>query len=122
MIDVSPGETSPDLIYVDGSARLAAVCEHLATVDRLGLDTEFVGERTYVPQLELIQVATTTSCALIDCRAVTDLQPFFAILADRGIEKVVHAGQQDIELFFKLSGQVPQPIFDTQVAAAMAGL
>jgi ribonuclease D len=114
--------TELPLLYVDDAERLRLVCAHLATVERFGLDTEFVGERTYVPQLELIQVATAGQCALIDCRAVTDLAPFFTILADRAIEKVVHAGQQDIELFYKLSGHVPGPVFDTQVAAAMAGM
>lgn len=115
----APGSQEP--VYVDSAERLHAVCEHLSQVERFGLDTEFVGERTYMPQLELVQVATAERCALIDCRAVTDLRPFFAVLSNREVEKVVHAGQQDLELFFKLSGQVPGPIFDTQVAAAMAG-
>jgi ribonuclease D len=59
---------------------------------------------------------------LIDCRAVTDLKTFFAILSDRNIEKVIHSGKQDIELFYKLSGEMPGPVFDTQIGAAMAGL
>lgn len=123
MTEAAPAPaTDQPLIYVSDGERLEAVCAHLATTERFGLDTEFVGERTYVPQLELIQVATPERCALIDCRAVTDLTRFFALLADRAIEKVVHAGQQDIELFYKLSGHVPGPVFDTQVAAAMAGL
>jgi len=107
--------------YVQDQRELRTLCEHLAGSDRFGLDTEFVGERTYVPRLELIQVATAERFALIDCRAVDDLQPFFAILAERSIEKVVHAGQQDIELFSGLSGHLPAPVFDTQIAAAMAG-
>src|SRR4051794_9916605 len=61
---------SPEVTYVDSAARLRTVCEHLAGVDRFALDTEFVGERTYVPALELIQVATPSQMALIDCRAV----------------------------------------------------
>jgi ribonuclease D len=108
-------------VYVDSAATLRAVCEHLATVDRFALDTEFVGERTYLPALELIQVATPGETALIDCRAVPSLEPFFAILADTHIEKVLHAGQQDLELFYSLTGRAPAPIIDTQVAAAMAG-
>lgn len=109
-------------VYVDSATRLTTICEHLSTVERFGLDTEFVGERTYVPQLELIQVATPTECALIDCQAVSDLGPFFEVVCNPQIEKVLHAGQQDLEIFFTLSGKVPTPIFDVQVAAAMAGL
>ncbi len=112
-------EQSP--VYVDDAASLRTLCKHLAAVERFGLDTEFVGERTYVPQLELIQVATPSRLALIDCRAVPSLDPFFALLGDARIEKVVHAGQQDLELFCSLTGRTPAPTVDTQVAAAMAG-
>jgi ribonuclease D len=122
MTGPSAAESSSAFVYVDSAARLSAICEHLASVERFGLDTEFVGERTYVPQLELIQVATPTQCALIDCQAVQDLRPFFAIVCDAAIEKVLHAGQQDLEIFFTLCGKVPSPVFDVQVAAAMAGL
>jgi ribonuclease D len=110
-----------DIVYVDGPATLRSVCAHLKTVERFGLDTEFVGERTYVPRLELIQVATPTRCALIDCQAVESLDPFYKLLWDPSIEKVVHAGQQDLELFTNLTGRTPTPVIDTQVASAMAG-
>ena len=60
----------PPVTYVDDAAALRDVCEHLHGVERFGLDTEFVGERTYVPQLEVVQVATAERAALIDCRAV----------------------------------------------------
>ncbi len=112
---------SRDFTYVDSAARLRTVCEHLAGVERFALDTEFVGERTYVPALELIQVATPSELALIDCRAVPALDPFFTVLTDTRVEKVMHAGQQDLELFQSLTGRPPAPIIDTQVAAAMAG-
>ena len=110
-----------EVTYVESAAGLRAVCEHLAKAERFALDTEFVGERTYLPALELIQVATPSHTALIDCRAVPSLEPFFAVLADARVEKVLHAGQQDLELFFSLTGRSPTPIIDTQVAAAMAG-
>lgn len=106
---------------MDDRRALRTLCERLAAEKRVGIDTEFVGERTYVPQLELIQVATAERTALIDCRAVGSLEPFFALLLDRHIEKVLHAGQQDIELFHGLIGRTPAPLVDTQVAAAMAG-
>ena len=107
--------------YVDGDAALERVCAHLSAAPRFALDTEFVGERTYVPALELIQVATAEQVALIDCRAVESLAPFFAVLSDARVEKVLHAGQQDLDLFHSLTGVAPAPIFDTQVAAALAG-
>ena len=109
------------VVYVDGAASLRAVCDRLADTERFALDTEFVGERTYVPVLELIQVATPQETALIDCRAVPALDPFFAVLEDTRIEKILHAGQQDLELFYSLTGRAPAPIIDTQVAAAMSG-
>lgn len=112
---------APRVTYVETADALREVCAHLATVPRFALDTEFVGERTYLPVLELIQVATETETALIDCRAVPSLDPFFAVLADEKVEKVLHAGQQDLELFYSLTGRAPAPITDTQVAAAMAG-
>jgi ribonuclease D len=115
----TPDGTRP--AYVDSAADLRRVCEHLASAPRFALDTEFVGERSYVPALELIQVATADQVALIDCRAIESLAPFYAVLADESIEKVLHAGQQDLELFQGLIGRAPTPIIDTQVAAAMAG-
>src|SRR6185369_5339681 len=110
---------SRDVTYVDSAARLRAVCEHLAGVERFALDTEFVGERTYVPALELIQVATPSQMALIDCRAVAALDPFFTILADQRIEKVRHAGQQDLELFQRLTDWSRRPLTKAQLAYAV---
>jgi len=107
--------------YVDSAAGLSRVCEHLATVERFALDTEFVGERSYFPKLEMVQVATDERVALIDCSAVSDLGPLFAILADEKIEKILHAAQQDLDLFKSLAGAFPRPVIDTQMASAMAG-
>lgn len=107
--------------YVDSEQALRGVCASLARASRFALDTEFVGERTYVPALELIQVATSEQVALIDCRAVASLAPFFELLIEPTVEKVLHAGQQDLDLFHSLTGAAPAPVFDTQVAAALAG-
>ncbi len=108
-------------LYVEDQAALRRLVGRLADCERFGLDTEFVGERTYVPQLELIQVANEHVCAILDCRALGKLDPFLPVLFDQRIEKIFHAGQQDLELFFALTQQVPTPLFDTQVAAAMVG-
>ncbi|HBY95790.1 MAG TPA: ribonuclease D [Chloroflexi bacterium] len=106
---------------VDTSQKLAQLCERLRGVERFALDTEFVGEKSYTPTLEIIQVAAPGIEAIIDYQAVSDLACFFDLLANPTIEKVLHAGSQDLEIFYRLSGHVPAPIFDTQVAAAMLG-
>ncbi|NJN70331.1 MAG: hypothetical protein HC801_08685 [Nitrospira sp.] len=91
---------------------------------RLALDTEFVGEDSFVPKLELIQVATERTAAVIDFPAVQSngtLDTFWEIVCDPVVEKVVHAGRQDLDLFAVHAGQIPKPFFDTQIAAAMLG-
>jgi ribonuclease D len=88
------------------------------------LDTEFVGEDTFIPRLELIQVATATTAAVIDFPAVQasgSLDVLWELMCDTKIEKVFHAGRQDLDLFTLHAGQVPKPFFDTQIAAAMVG-
>lgn len=109
------------VVFVTDRRTLHDLCRHLEAEERIGIDTEFVSERTYAPQLELIQIATRSRCALIDCQAVRDLHELFAVLANGKVEKILHAGQQDVELFARLSGQAPAPVIDLQIAAAMAG-
>lgn len=117
----SPPEEDLPVVYVEDAKGLAEVCEHLSGTRRFALDTEFVGERTYFPKLELIQVASREQVALIDCRAVEDLAPFFEVLGNRRIQKVLHAAQQDVELFESLTGELPRPVIDTQIASALGG-
>ena len=74
----------PTVVYVDNAGALQRGLRRSSpSAERFAFDTEFVGERTYVPVLELIQVATPTQTALIDCRAVPSLEPFFAVLERR---------------------------------------
>jgi ribonuclease D len=107
--------------YITDRQSLRTFVDRLREHDRIALDTEFVGEDSFVPRLELIQVAAGNLSAAIDFPAVGSLDDFGTLLADPAIEKVVHAGRQDLELFYAHTGQVPAPIFDTQVAAAMVG-
>jgi ribonuclease D len=107
--------------YITDRQSLRSFVERLRDHERIALDTEFVGEDSFVPRLELIQVAAGDLSAAIDFPAVGSLDDFGALLADPAIEKVVHAGRQDLELFYAHTGHVPSPIFDTQVAAAMVG-
>lgn len=108
-------------LYIADPRSFQTLCRQLRESPRIALDTEFVGEHSFVPRLELIQVAAGDLCAVVDYPAIGSLDGFAELLGDPGIEKVIHAGRQDLELFHALTGQVPVSIFDTQVAAAMVG-
>ena len=107
--------------YISDASGLRELCARLRDSERIALDTEFVGDDSFVPRLEIIQVAVGDYTAVIDYPAVVTMECFGDVLADSRIEKVVHAGRQDLELFFSHAGQVTTPVFDTQVAAAMVG-
>ncbi len=107
--------------YIADSNSLSTFCGRIRGTDRLALDTEFVGEDSFVPRLELIQLAVSDLAAVIDVPAVGPLDCVMEVLTDPGTEKVVHAGRQDLELLLAHGGRVPTPVFDTQVAAAMVG-
>jgi len=101
---------------------LEAFCASARTFDFVTVDTEFLRETTYWPKLCLIQAATPEEAVIIDPLAAgIDLAAFAALLSDRNVVKVFHAARQDIEIFVKLFGRVPHPIFDTQVAASVCG-
>lgn len=118
--------TSPALAdrpLVKTSADLQSLCADLRAAGRFALDTEFLGERTYVPKLCLIQVATTEFTALIDTLAIARLQPFWDLVADPALEKVLHAAREDLRLAYYGGGRLlPRNVFDTQVAAGFVGL
>jgi len=110
--------------YINSRPALETLCSQLRSSSTLALDTEFVGEDTFVPKLELIQVATRDHAAVIDFPAVQadgSLDAFWDIVCDPKVEKVVHAGRQDLDLFALHAGRIPKPFFDTQIAAAMLG-
>lgn len=108
--------------FVDTPQALAEVCAALQGSAWITLDTEFIRERTYYPQLCLIQVANESVIACIDPLALPDLAPLEALLADPQVLKVLHAASQDLEIFYHRMGRVPAPVFDTQVAASVLGL
>jgi ribonuclease D len=107
---------------IQDPAELEAALFRLHGAERLALDTEFMRERTYHPQLCLVQLATETDCVLVDPLAGLDLTPLHELLQDRARLKILHAARQDLEVLLLVGGRVPGPIFDTQVAAAMLGL
>lgn len=115
---------SPDHQYITSSHALNELCQALKDSARMALDTEFVGEDSFVPKLELIQVATDDRAAVIDFPAVQSagsLDAFWEVICNPAVQKVVHAGRQDLDLFSVHAGQIPKPFFDTQIAAAMVG-
>jgi ribonuclease D len=109
-------------IVHDGAA-LNALCEKLAAAGRFGFDTEFVGEDAYSPEVCLIQVATDSSCALIDpLNDGLDLTPFWSLIADEEVQVVVHAGFEDLAIAYSRTQHAPANVFDLQIAAGMIGL
>ncbi|HEY4125487.1 MAG TPA: ribonuclease D [Rhizomicrobium sp.] len=107
---------------VDSTGDLEALAAELAHAPYIALDTEFMRDQTYWPKLCLIQVAAHGVEAIIDPMAEgLDLSSFHALLADTKIVKVLHAARQDIEIFFHQAGVIPDPLFDSQVAAMVCG-
>tara|TARA_B100000900_G_scaffold250447_1_gene213357 strand:- start:31 stop:1182 length:1152 start_codon:yes stop_codon:yes gene_type:complete len=88
----------------------------------LAIDTEFIRENTYYPILCLVQIASDTFSAVIDPLSEIDMKPVWEILSNEKILKVFHAGRQDIEIFINLTGEIPKPFYDTQIAAMFCGL
>ena len=102
---------------------LSAFCKRMAREPFITVDTEFLREKTYWPILCLVQVGGAEEVAAIDPLAEgIDLTPLYTLLHNKNILKVFHAARQDLEIFFKLTGDVPEPIFDTQVAAQVSGM
>ena len=101
---------------------LAALCQRLASHPYIAIDTEFLRERTYYPILCLVQVASHDEAVAIDPMAEgLSLDPLYELMANPKVLKVFHAARQDIEIFVHKTGQVPGPLFDTQVAAMVCG-
>ena len=101
---------------------LEDVIERLGRSDFVTIDTEFIRETTFWPELCLVQLATPDTSALIDPLAPgIDLAPFFDLMANEHTTKVFHAARQDIEIIFHLGELIPHPVFDTQVAAMVCG-
>lgn len=109
-------------LYINTPEQLVQLCARLRDCREIALDTEFVRERTYYAQFCLLQLATDDLLACVDPLAIPDLSPLLAILYDSAIVKVMHAGRQDLELFFDIRGEVPQTVYDTQIAATLLGL
>lgn len=106
---------------VTTSRALAELAARLQATASVGLDTEFLRERTYRAELCLLQLSWTGEAHCVDPLAVPDLSALAPVLVGPGIMKVMHASRQDIEVLFPVAGMV-RPLFDTQIAAALTGL
>jgi ribonuclease D len=110
------------MTLVSDSATLARLCEKLAFEPYITVDTEFIREKTYYPELCLVQLAGPDEAWAIDTLAPgIDLTPLFALMADEKVIKVFHAARQDVEIFLNRAGFIPKPLFDTQIAAMVCG-
>lgn len=101
---------------------LKALCSRFAQHGFVAVDLEFIREKTYYPVLCLIQTASVDEAAIIDPLAPDlDLQPFFELMQNLDVTKVFHSCRQDVEIIYNLSGKIPTPLFDTQIAAMACG-
>jgi ribonuclease D len=108
---------------IEDSEQLADLCTRLSQSPFVAVDTEFMRENTYWPELCLIQIANTNEAAAIDPMAQgLDMKPLLDLLVNNeDVLKVFHAGAQDIEIVYNLTGKTPHPLFDTQIAAMALG-
>lgn len=111
-----PWISNPDVLRDQLAAALPAAAA------RVGLDTEFVRERTWWPQLALVQIAIGDQVLLVDPLAPDMTAALAPLLADRTVLKVMHSASEDLIAFKRACGIVPSPLFDTQIAAALAGI
>jgi ribonuclease D len=103
---------------------LAAACRRLAAHPFVTVDTEFLRETTYYPKLCLIQMAgpdPADACLIDPLADGISLDPFMALMADRNVVKVFHSARQDLEIVWNMGRLVPEPLFDTQIAAMVCG-
>ena len=110
------------MTVIADSAELAGLCQRLTKAEYIAVDTEFMRDKTYYPQLCLVQIAGPDEAAAIDTLAPgIDLKPMFDLLVAPAVTKVFHAARQDIETFFHIARTIPAPLVDTQVAAMVCG-
>ena len=115
--------TDKTLTPITQQEELQKFCENLTSGDFICVDTEFHRETTFWPELCLIQASAPGVEGVIDPMAKgIDLAPFLDLMADTSRVKVMHAARQDMEIFNRLIGTPPAPVFDTQVASMALGL
>ena len=107
--------------FIESDDELARFCQQFAGESYCAVDTEFIREKTYYPLLSLIQIASEQNMACIDPFAINDFEPLRQLFQKPELLKVFHSPSQDLEILFQHFGEVPSPVFDTQLAAAVLG-
>jgi len=110
-----------DYEYIDNNAGLVRFCAGIGEATYCVIDTEFIRESTYYPELALIQIASSDQLACVDPLAITEFEPLAALLVKPDLLKVFHSPSQDLEILYQKFAAVPTPVFDTQIAAAVLG-
>lgn len=109
------------MIWLDNAADLTAFLQRHANARQIGVDTEFIRERTYYPQLALVQICIDGDIALVDASRPELAALLAPLLQDRAVLKIMHSCSEDLQAFKTGCGAVPAPVFDTQIAAALCG-
>jgi ribonuclease D len=112
----------PDAIWIDRNDELPALAERLRSHPWVGVDTEFLRERTFFPKLCLLQLSAGDQIWCVDTLAVGGLEPLMPVLAANPARKLIHAARQDLEAVYLSTKRVMTPVFDTQIAAGCVGL
>lgn len=108
--------------YLDTTEKLQSFVKEAKSASILAVDTEFIRERTFYPQLCLIQLAIPNRSVIVDPLAVNDLSPLKTLFSSEHIVKIFHAADQDLEIIYHNLSLIPQPLFDTQIAAELLGM
>jgi len=108
-------------LFIDTEQELKNLCQQVEKSEVIAIDTEFLREKTFYAQLCLLQIATEDVIACIDPLAISTLDPLFELFYQPNRIKILHSARQDLEIFFDLRGEIPTPIFDTQIAATLLG-
>lgn len=108
-------------IWITDDASLSHYCQQWQALPLIALDTEFIRVETFYPLPGLLQIADDQACYLIDPLEIEDYAPLVELFRNSAVLKVLHAGNEDLELFLHMFGVLPEPIFDTQIAAGFLG-
>ncbi|HEY0892485.1 MAG TPA: ribonuclease D, partial [Cellvibrio sp.] len=109
-------------IWIDQDDQLTELCAVWRKQAAIAVDTEFMRSDTFYPIAGLLQIGDGKGCYLIDPLAIKNLAPLRELMLDTAVTKVLHSCSEDLEVFQRWLGVVPAPLFDTQIAAAFAGL
>jgi len=118
---VGKQSSSLEPVLLQSQDEVDSICSQARAEGRFAFDTEFVMEDRYEPEVCFVQVALENAVVLVDPLGDLNLQPIWQLLADENVEKIVHAGQEDLAVCFRQTGKVPRRVFDVQIAAGLVG-